>query len=121
MSVTGRAVDVLACGNFLYGQITNPITRCGTSAARGTEDSGIMTPSDFFKWFLIEFDFWKGWDSFADLEEEREINKVDWFEVSEHMEADYSDIVDEVLEVETICLCCGQRPDACDNNGLSLP
>ncbi|SVE26512.1 uncharacterized protein METZ01_LOCUS479366, partial [marine metagenome] len=56
-----------------------------------------------------------------DLEEEQAINQVDWFEVSEHMEADYSDIVDEVLEVETICLCCGQRPDACDNNGLSLP
>jgi len=90
--------------------------RCGMSAARGTEDSGIMTPSEFLKWFLIEFDFWKGWDSFADLEEEQAINQVDWFEVSEHMEADYSDIVDEVLEVETICLCCGQKPEACDYN-----
>jgi len=80
-----------------------------------------LTPREFLKWLLIEFDAWKGWDSFADLEEEQSINQIDWFEVSEHMEIDYSDVVDEVLEVETICLCCGQRPDACDNNGLSLP
>ena len=80
-----------------------------------------MTPSEFLKWFLIELDAWQGWDSFAGDEEEKEVEKVDWFEVSEAMEIDYSDVVDEVLEVETICLCCGQRPDACDNNGLSLP
>ena len=30
----------LDCGNFLYGQITNPIMRYDMSAARGTEDSG---------------------------------------------------------------------------------
>ena len=80
-----------------------------------------MTPNEFLKWFLIELDAWQGWDSFADDEEEAEVQKIDWFEVSEAMEIDYSDVVDEVLEVETICLCCGQRPDACDNNGLSLP
>ena len=79
-----------------------------------------MTPSEFLKWFLIELDAWQGWDTFDD-EEEAEVQKIDWFEVSEHMEIDYSDVVDEVLEVETICLCCGQRPEACDNNGLSLP
>ena len=79
-----------------------------------------MTPSEFLKWFLIELDAWQGWDTFDD-EEEAEVQKIDWFEVSEHMEIDYSDIVDDVLEVETICLCCGQRPEACDNNGLSLP
>ena len=79
-----------------------------------------MTPSEFLKWFLIELDAWQGWDTFDD-EEEAEVQKIDWFEVSEAMEIDYSDVVDEVLEVETICLCCGQRPDACDNNGLSLP
>ena len=90
------------------------------SAARGIEDSGIMTPSEFLKWFLIELDAWQGWDTFDD-EEEAEVQKIDWFEVSEAMEIDYSDVVDEFLEVETICLCCGQRPDACDNNGLSLP
>ena len=79
-----------------------------------------MTPSEFLKWFLIELDAWQGWDTFDD-EEEAEVQKIDWFEVSEHMEIDYSDVVDDVLEVETICLCCGQRPEACDNNGLSLP
>jgi len=40
LSVTGRAVAVLASGNFLCGRITNLTMRCGTSAARGTEDSG---------------------------------------------------------------------------------
>ena len=74
-----------------------------------------MTPSEFFKWFLIELDAWQGWDTFDD-EEEAEVQKIDWFEVSEHMEIDYSDVVDDVLEVETICLCCGQKPEACDYN-----
>ena len=80
-----------------------------------------MTPSEFFKWLLIELDAWQGWDSFADDEEEKEVQKIDWFEVSEAMEIDYSDITDEAREVETSCLGCGQRPDAGDNNGLSLP
>jgi len=80
-----------------------------------------MTPREFLKWFLIELDAWQGWDSFADDEEEKEIQKIDWFQVSEEMEIDYSDIVNEILEVETICLCCGQKPECCDNNGLSLP
>ena len=74
-----------------------------------------MTPSEFLKWFLIELDAWQGWDTFDD-EEEAEVQKIDWFEVSEHMEIDYSDVVDEILEVETICLCCGQKPEACDYN-----
>ena len=74
-----------------------------------------MTPSEFLKWFLIELDAWQGWDTFDD-EEEAEVQKIDWFEVSEHMEIDYSDVVDDVLEVETICLCCGQKPEACDYN-----
>ena len=80
-----------------------------------------MTLSEFFKWLAIEFDSWEGWDRFRTLEGEENIQKIEWFEVSEHMEVDYSDVVDEILEVETICLCCGQRPEACDNNGLSLP
>ena len=75
-----------------------------------------MTPREFLKWLLLEFDAWKGWDSFADDEEEMAILSMDWFEISEAMEVDYSDIVDEVLEVETICLCCGQKPEACDYN-----
>jgi len=74
-----------------------------------------VTPSEFLKWFLIELDAWQGWDTFDD-EEEAEVQKIDWFEVSEHMEIDYSDVVDDVLEVETICLCCGQKPEACDYN-----
>ena len=74
-----------------------------------------MTPSEFLKWFLIELDAWQGWDTFDD-EEEAEVQKIDWFEVSEAMEIDYSDVVDEILEVETICLCCGQKPEACDYN-----
>ena len=105
----------------MYGQITNPITRCGMSAARGTEETGRMTPSEFFKWLAIEFDSWNGWDRFRTKDQEDDIQRIEWFEVSEHMEIDYSDVVDEILEVETICLCCGQRPEACDNNGLSLP
>jgi len=80
-----------------------------------------MTMSEFFRWLAIEFDSWEGWDRFRTLEGEENIQKIEWFEVSERMEIDYSDVIDEVLEVETICLCCGQRPDACDNNGLSLP
>jgi len=80
-----------------------------------------MTLSEFFKWLAIEFDSWEGWDRFRTVEGEENIQKIEWFEVSEHMEVDYSDVVDEILEVETICLCCGQRPEACDNNGLSLP
>jgi hypothetical protein len=114
-------VAVLASGNFLYARITNHTMHCGMSAALGTEDGGRMTPSEFFKWLAIEFDSWDGWDWFRTHEGEENIQKIEWFEVSEHMEADHSDIVDEVLEVETICLCCGQRPEACDNNGLSLP
>ena len=80
-----------------------------------------MTPSEFFKWLAIEFDSWNGWDWFRTHEGEDHIQKIEWFEVSELMEVDHSDVVDEILEVETICLCCGQRPEACDNNGLSLP
>ena len=80
-----------------------------------------MKPYEFFKWLAIEFDSWNGWDRFRTVEDEDDIQRVEWFEVSERMEIDYSDVVDEILEVETICLCRGQRPEACDNNGLSLP
>jgi len=88
---------------------------------RAPRGVGSLTPSEFFKWLAIEFDSWEGWDRFRTHEGEENIQKIEWFEVSEHMEVDYSDVVDEILEVETICLCCGQRPEACDNNGLSLP
>ena len=46
MSVTGLVEDVLDSGNFFTGRITNPITRCGMSAARGTEEIGNMKCSE---------------------------------------------------------------------------
>jgi len=71
-----------------------------------------MGAREFFKWLLIELDSWPGWDHFSD-EGEENIQKLEWFEVSEHMEIDYSGLSDEFLEVELICLCCGVRPELC--------
>jgi len=71
-----------------------------------------MGAREFFKWLLIELDSWPGWDQFSE-EDEEEVQKLEWFEVSEHMEIDYSGLSDEFLEVELICLCCGVRPELC--------
>jgi hypothetical protein len=79
---------------------------------RGLKMAKKMGAREFFKWLLIELDSWPGWDHFSD-EGEENIQKLEWFEVSEHMEIDYSGLSDEFLEVEIICLCCGVRLELC--------
>ena len=79
---------------------------------RGLKMAKKMGAREFFKWLLIELDSWPGWDQFTQ-EDEAEVQKLEWFEVSEHMEIDYSGLSDEFLEVELICLCCGVRPELC--------